>query len=85
MKESDVKRLETAVRNLKTVEKSLMKVYEHTYNSMESMPCIYACKDCSDVTSQVSMYVGEMVAKVRAAKVYVEDFTCIFIKELKIE
>ena len=81
MKETDFKRLETAIRNLKTVEKSLNKVYEHTYKSMESMPCIYN----TDEKALVATYVGEMVSKVRVAKVYVADLTKIFIKELKTE
>lgn len=81
MKETDFKRLETAIRNLRTVEKSLTKVYEHTYKSMESMPCIYN----TDAKELVATYVGEMVGKVRAAKRYVTDMTIIFIKELKTE
>lgn len=81
MKESDVKRLETAIRNLKTVQKSLSKVWVNTSRSMESMPCIYN----TDARSLVSTYVGEMVMKVAAAQRYVADLTNIFIKELKIE
>lgn len=81
MKETDFKRLETAIRNLKTVEKSLNKVLEHTSKSMETMPCIY--NTCVKV--QVALYVCEMVSKVKAARVYVSDLTTIFIKELKTE
>ena len=76
-----MKRLETAIRNLKTVEKSLMKVWINTSNSKESIPCM----NNPELKSWVSMYVGEMVVKVEATKQYIEDKTEYFIKQLKIE
>ena len=81
MKESDMKRLETAIRNLKTVEKSLMKVWLNTSNSKESIPCM----NNPGLKSWVSMYVGEMVVKVETAREYIADKTEYFIKQLKIE
>lgn len=76
-----MKRLETAIRNLKTVEKSLMKVWLNTSNSKESIPCM----NNPELKSWVSVYVGEMVVKVEAAKQYIADKTEYFIKQLKIE